>query len=190
MALAAARALHDATKEDGELDREMVAKTARVTHREIKRLTRELHASKVRAVAEQDALRAAIHGELIDVAANQARVADRQRILFQRSSSQAAEAYERAVQVPRAFCSQLPRAQHDLAVCAPLATRANRARPLARQSAAYVEGALLSLSPHLRQRAAACDKLHPQAVKAAKKVHSDPRPAPQPAAVSKKDILF
>ena len=55
---------------------------------------------KNRAVAELDVLRSEMHSELVDREANSARVAERQRFLFERSAAQngQASAAERAAQ--------------------------------------------------------------------------------------------
>lgn len=56
--------------------------------KEVEQLQRELHDYKTRARAEKDVLRAEVHGELVDREANAARVAERQRFLFERSAAQ------------------------------------------------------------------------------------------------------
>ena len=88
-ALTATKALYDAISqlqsEGGhELDLDAVKRVVKQANAAIHQVMRESAMVKVRARAEQDTLRAEIHSELIDVAANAARVADRQRALFER----------------------------------------------------------------------------------------------------------
>lgn len=52
---------------------------------ELTQTKRTLHFQKLRATVEVDALRAEVHAELVDREANAARVAERQRFLFERA---------------------------------------------------------------------------------------------------------
>ena len=54
---------------------------------ELTQTKRTLHFEKLRATVERDALRAEVHAELVDREANAARVAERQRFLFERSAA-------------------------------------------------------------------------------------------------------
>lgn len=103
-ALAATKALYEAIQSlqdngGSELDLHAVKRVVKQANSTIHRLDRELARVKAEARVEKDVLRAEIHCELIDVAANAARVAERQSVLFERSQALngSASAFDRAV---------------------------------------------------------------------------------------------
>ena len=102
-ALTATKALYEAIQTlqdngESELDLHAVKQVVKLANSTIHRLDRELTRAKAQAMVEKDVLRAEIHCELIDVAANAARVAERQAALFERSQALngSASAFDRA----------------------------------------------------------------------------------------------
>ena len=89
---------------------------------------RQKSVEKARSVAQLDTLRAEMHTELVDREANAARVAERQRFLFERHAAQhgQASAADRAGQsaafVEAALVSLCPHATTHSPGCAQLAT--------------------------------------------------------------------
>ena len=94
--LALSAELHDevqsAIESGSSLDLHAIKKKLRTLNRlfseqkqELTQTKRTLHFEKLRATAERDVLRAEVHAELVDREANAARVAERQRFLFERS---------------------------------------------------------------------------------------------------------
>jgi hypothetical protein len=73
-------------------------KIAKLCAKKAKNYNRELHMLKLRSRTERDILRNELRSDGVDREANAARVAERQRILFERSSAQAGalSAYDRA----------------------------------------------------------------------------------------------
>jgi len=91
-ALASTKALYEAIQSiqkngGSELDLDAVKRVVKQANSTIHRLDRELAQLKVQARVEKDVLRAEMHSELIDVAANAARVAERQSVLFERAQA-------------------------------------------------------------------------------------------------------
>jgi len=92
-------------------------------------LQRQAHYANARATAERDALQSEVHNELVDREANAARVADRQRFLFERTTALPgqANAYERAAQsaafVEAAIVSLCPHTMQRSTGCEQLSQR-------------------------------------------------------------------
>ena len=79
------RALEKAALSPDDADLDELLRLARQSERVVSALKRELLARKEEALIERDVLRAEIRADLVDREANAARVAERQRILFERS---------------------------------------------------------------------------------------------------------
>lgn len=75
-----------------------VRKIAKSLMRAVTQAERQQEADAKRALVERDVMRSEMHGELVDREANAARVAERQRFLYERPLAQngLAQAFERA----------------------------------------------------------------------------------------------
>lgn len=110
-----------------QLDLNDIRNAAKRLNKLLQTLARQKAFEKARATAEFDALRSEVHAELVDREANAARVAERQRFLFERHTAQMgqASAAERAAQsaalVEAALVSLCPHTTQQAAGCAQLA---------------------------------------------------------------------
>jgi len=104
-----------------------IRNTAKRLNKLLQVLARQKAYEQARATAELDALRSEMHAELVDREANAARVAERQRFLFERHTAQVgqASAAERAAQsaafVEAALVSLCPHTTPQSTGCAQLA---------------------------------------------------------------------
>ena len=76
----------------GQVDAGSVRSKARTLNKILQAANRQRSFEKARATAELDALRSEMHSELVDREANAARVAERQRFLFERHTAQPGQA--------------------------------------------------------------------------------------------------
>ena len=99
-ALALSRRLLDAVQDASALDFAAAVRDAQKLSEFLETAARRESSDKARATAELDAMRSEMHAELVDREANAARVADRQRFLFERSTAQLGQcaAADRATQ--------------------------------------------------------------------------------------------
>ena len=115
------------TSSPAELNLKEIRNTAKRLNKLLQTLARQKAYEDARATAELDTLRSEMHAELVDREANAARVAERQRFLFERHTAQAgqASAAERAAQsaafVEAALVSLCPHITPQSAGCAQLA---------------------------------------------------------------------
>ena len=119
-ALAATKHLHsalkDAYKTGATLELRLHMKQAKMANAVLAEASRSMAQERTRATVEKDALRAEMHAELVDREANAARVAERQRVLFERGSALAGQAgaqeraYASAAFVEAAVASLCPNA--------------------------------------------------------------------------------
>ena len=112
---------------NGHVDLSEVRSAAKRLNKILQGVARHRTFEKARSTAELDALRSEMHTELVDREANAARVAERQRFLFERSSAQNGQAVaaERAAQsaafVEAALVSLCPHTASQSPGCSQLA---------------------------------------------------------------------
>ena len=122
----------DAAINDNEpIDTGSVRSVAKRLNKLLQTMARQQSVEKARATAEIDTLRAEMHAELVDREANGARVAERQRFLFERHAAQngQASAADRAAQsaafVEAALVSLCPHTTTHAPGCAQLSMDAS-----------------------------------------------------------------
>lgn len=81
-----------AIRDKTEIDLAAVKSTAKKLNKLLLVLSRQQHFEKSRSTTENDVLRGEMHAELVDREANAARVAERQRFLFERAAAQQGQA--------------------------------------------------------------------------------------------------
>ena len=81
-----------AIRNDSQIDLAAVRSTAKKLNKLLLGLARQQNFEKTRSTTENDVLRAEMHAELVDREANAARVAERQRFLFERAAAQQGQA--------------------------------------------------------------------------------------------------